>query len=72
MAQMAQSQNKAKVKKGPVKLIENDKGNVLYKCINQGYTFFMWVKKTTGRILWIGSCCAFMWLMPMGFEMLAE
>jgi len=70
---MAASQSKEQTKKkGPVKLIENDKGNALYKMINRSYTMFMWVKVTTGRILWIGSCCAFMWLMPMGFEMLAE
>ena len=40
--------------------------------INQSANMMLWLKATTGRIMWMGSCCAFMWLMPMGFEMIAE
>ena len=58
--------------KGYGKLIQNDKGNVLYRLINRGYTFFMIVSGFSKKILWFGSCFALMFLMPMGLEVLAE
>ncbi len=61
-----------KAKAGHGKLIENDKGNVLYRMVNRGYTFFMVVQSFTRRMLWMGSCAALMYLLPMGLEMLAE
>lgn len=40
--------------------------------VNRSYTFFMIVSSFTKRILWIGSCAALMYLMPMGLEVMAE
>lgn len=40
--------------------------------INAGYFVFAIVKKFTKRLLWNGSCFAFMFLMPIMFEVLCE
>ena len=40
--------------------------------INQGYMLFNIVKKFTLKIMWSGSCLAFMFLMPVMFEILTE
>ena len=63
-----------KVKAGPHaygKLIENDK-NFLYKCINHGYTYFMYAYTMTRRALWFGSCCGLIFLIPFALESMNE
>jgi hypothetical protein len=63
-----------KKKEGPVipKLIQNDKNSKLYKCINYGYKLVYIVGSFAKKLLWFGSCIAFMYLMPMSFEIFAE
>ena len=43
-----------------------------HKPINFSYNMFMIVKDFTGKLLWFGSCFAFMFLFPMTFEMFSE
>lgn len=53
-------------------LIQNPKGNLMYRIINQGYLVFMIVKDFSTRILWVGSCCGMMFMMPLAFELFNE
>ena len=43
-----------------------------HKPINFTYNMFMIVKDFTGKLLWFGSCFAFMFLFPMTFEIFCE
>ena len=52
-------------------MIENDK-NFLFKCVNYGYTYFMYAYIFTRRTLWFGSCCALMFLFPFAIESMNE
>ena len=52
-------------------MIPNNKW-FLFRFINQGYRLFTIVKKFTFGLLWNGSCLAFMFLMPIMFEVLCE
>ena len=61
-----------KKKASDMKLIQNDRGNFFFKMINSGYFVFRIVKNFTTKMLWNGSCLAFMFLMPMMFEVLCE
>ena len=54
-----------------MKLFQNDKW-FLFRWINNGYFVFRIVKNFTCKLLWNGSCLAFMFLMPMMFEVLCE
>ena len=54
------------------KLIVDDKNNRLYQLVNMGYKLFVIVRDFTYRILWVGSCLAFMWMMPAMFEIFFE
>lgn len=54
------------------KLIKNDKNNKLYQVINFSYKFVCIVSTFTRKLLWFGSCVAFMYLMPMSFEIFTE
>ena len=53
------------------KLIKNDT-NFFFKFINTGYQLFNIVKRFTFKMLWNGSCFAFMFMMPIMFEVLTE
>lgn len=55
-----------------MKLILNDKNNFFFRMINSGYFVFRIVKNFTTKMLWNGSCLAFMFLMPMMFEVMCE
>lgn len=54
------------------KLIQNDKGNFLYRSVNYGYNFFMIIKDFTFKLLWGSSCFAFLFVFPCAFEMFNE
>ena len=54
------------------KLIKDDKNNRLYRVVNVGYTLFMIVMNFSKKILWFGSCFAFMYLFPMSLELFNE
>ena len=54
------------------KLIQNDKGNFIYRMINGFYGVFMIVKDFGFKLLWFGSCVGLMFLFPMSFEMFNE
>ena len=54
------------------KLIKDDKNNRFYKLVNTGYTVFMIVMNFSKKILWFGSCFAFMYLFPMSLELFNE
>ena len=58
-------------KGGRVLLIKNPT-NFFYRFINEGYHLFRIVKIFTFKMLWNGSCLAFMFLMPIMFEVLCE
>ncbi len=62
---------KKKKMAGKDKLIKND-SNFIYRFINQGYMLWNIVKKFTFKLLWNGSCFAFMFMMPIMFEVLTE
>jgi len=53
------------------KLIKNDT-NMCYKGVNLMFKVFKIVKDFTFKFLWKGSCLAFMFLMPIMFEVLTE
>jgi hypothetical protein len=61
-----------KKKPEEIKLIKNDKNNKLYQIINAGYKFVYIVSTFTRKLLWFGSCLAFMYLLPMSFEIFTE
>jgi hypothetical protein len=65
------------------KLIENDKNNWFYRLINHAYKFSYIVWSFSKKLLWFGSCSkylsdlttnivAFMYMMPMAFEIFNE
>lgn len=54
------------------KLIKDDKNNRFYKLVNTGYTIFMIVMNFSKKIIWFGSCFAFMYLFPMSLELFNE
>lgn len=54
------------------KLIQNDKNNKFYQFINASYKLFYIVSVFAKKLLWFGSCMAFMYLMPMSFEIFTE
>ncbi len=62
---------KKKKMAGKDKLIKND-SNFIFRFINQGYLLWNIVKKFTFKLLWNGSCFAFMFMMPIMFEVLTE
>ena len=62
---------KKKKMAGKDKLIKND-SNFMFRFINQGYMLWNIVKKFTFKLLWNGSCFAFMFMMPIMFEVLTE
>ena len=47
------------------KLIQNDKGNRLYRGINIAYGLFYIIKTFSGKLMWMGSCVALMYLLPL-------
>lgn len=53
------------------KLIKND-SFMLFKLINHGYKLFSIVKGFTFKLLWTGSCFAFMFMLPVLFEIFSE
>ena len=53
-------------------LIKNDKKSFLYGCINNGYTFFMYVMTWSKKIIWFGSCFTLMYLFPFALESMNE
>ena len=59
-------------KTGFGKLIQNDKGSIIYRMINRGYTLFMIVGAFSRRLLWFGSCAAFLWIFPVSYELFCE
>jgi hypothetical protein len=63
---------KGKQAAASTKLIEDDKGKPLYKLINAGYSLWMIVCGFSKKILWVGSCLAFMYLMPNFLEIMSE
>jgi len=56
---------------GRDKLIKND-SNFFFRFINAGYSLFRIVKTFTFKLLWNGSCLAFMFLLPIMFEVFTE
>ncbi len=54
------------------KLIQNDKANFFYRIINYSYGFGYIIWNFGKKLLWFGSCVAFMFLLPMGFEIFVE
>ena len=52
-------------------MIHNNK-YFIFRFINQGYNLFYIVKNFTQKLLWNSSCIAFMFLMPMLFEIMSE
>ena len=53
------------------KLIQND-NNMLFKGVNHMYKLFTIVRSFTFNFMWKGSCLAFMFIMPIMFEVLTE
>ena len=51
------------------KLIANDGKSIIYRTINKGYTFYMIVSTFTKKLIWFGTCAAFMWGMPIMYEL---
>ena len=47
-------------------------GNIFHRVVNTGYNLFMIVTDFSKKLLWFGSCAAFMFLLPMGFEIFCE
>ena len=45
---------------------------MFFRWINAGYKLFSIVKSFTFKLLWGGSCFAFMFMMPAMFEILTE
>lgn len=54
------------------KLIQNDSKNKFYKLINKTYQLFFIVNSFVRKLLWFGSCIAFMYVMPISFEIFSE
>ena len=54
------------------KLIKNDKNNIVYKIINQGFKVVYIVYDFSKKILWFFSCLAFMYFVPISFEIFSE
>ena len=58
------------------KLIENDQGTgigkLFYRAINRSYNVAMQLHWLGGKILWSGSCIAFMWACPIMYELFNE
>ena len=54
------------------KLIANDGKSMLYRTINKGYTFYMIISTFTKKLIWFGTCAAFMWGMPIMYELFQE
>ena len=54
------------------KLIANDKNKPLYKAINSFYKWVFIVWNFSKKFLWFSSCVAFMYLIPMSFEIFTE
>mmetsp|Transcript_28677 Transcript_28677/g.33697 ORF Transcript_28677/g.33697 Transcript_28677/m.33697 type:complete len:101 (+) Transcript_28677:43-345(+) len=68
---MAPAAAGGKGKSKKVLLIPNEK-YFIFRFINQGYMLFRIVKNFTCKFLWNSSCLAFMFLLPMMFEVLCE
>ena len=47
-------------------------GKLLYKMINRGYNAGMTVYTFSGKLMWVGSCCFFLWFFPLGYEIMNE
>ena len=45
---------------------------MFFRMINHGYKLFAIVKSFSFRLLWTGSCFAFMFIMPVFFEIFSE
>ena len=54
------------------KLIQNDGKSIIYRTINRGYTFYMIISTFTKKLIWFGTCAAFMWGMPIMYELFQE
>lgn len=54
------------------KLIKNDKNNMFYKAINAGFKVVYIVYDFSRKIMWFVSCLAFMYFVPMSFEIFSE
>eukprot|EP00347_Sterkiella_histriomuscorum_P005071 403358011 len=63
---------KKKADTAVAKLIKNDKNNRIYQFINKGYALFIIVGSFGRKLLWFSSCMAFMFVLPMGFEIFSE
>ena len=51
---------------------EKGRMGFLFRAANMGFTLFTIVKKFTFKMLWIGSCLGFMFIMPCLFEIAQE
>ena len=59
-------------KRGAKRVLINNNRYFIFRFINQGYNLFYIVKNFTQKLLWNSSCIAFMFLMPIMFEVLCE
>ena len=44
-------------------------GRLIAKSVNLGFNLVMTVSTFSRKILWFGSCLAFMWVFPVTFEL---
>ena len=68
----AEKDKKSDKKGSSYKLIKNDKGSIIYRLINRSYSCIMILSTFTRRLLWFGSCAAFLWLFPISYELFNE
>ncbi len=54
------------------KIFQNDKNSPLKKAVNKGFEFFYILAVQGRKLLWFVSCMAFMYVIPMSFEIMCE
>ena len=54
------------------KLIQNDKNSAFYRGINKCFQMFYILAVQGRKILWFVSCIAFMYVIPISFEIFSE
>ena len=54
------------------KIFKDDKKNWVYWIVNKGFAVVYIVWDFSKKLLWVGSCLAFMFLVPMSFEIFNE
>ena len=47
-------------------------GRKFYQMINKGYNSGMTVYTFSKKIIWVGTCCAFLWCFPLAYELFNE